>query len=315
MSDKLNLELVDNALDFILKSLDSIDTTESKDLKYTALHIFPGVLLILKERLRIIDWKLLFQNESKADKNKFKTGDFQSVNFDTLLKRLEENSVIIDNEFKNELKWLRNERNKIEHFAVNISVDALKSHIVKLFIHLSPFIQSELIDESLLNHDDERILKLNGFLFSFQEYIDKKIQLIQEVGLDDAIIPDINCPNCAQSTIEIHENEAHCHFCHTKYDNFEDEYISTNYCLHEIITTGGEDPRTECLECGEYSLIYINKKFICLQCGQNYKQENLKACDYGRCGGNLVYVSYTGDEEPWDELVICYDCLEHVNSL
>ncbi|MEC3267988.1 hypothetical protein P9133_26775 [Bacillus thuringiensis] len=129
MSDKLNLELVDNALDFILKSLDSIDTTESKDLKYTALHIFPGVLLILKERLRIIDWKLLFQNESKADKNKFKTGDFQSVSFDTLLERLEENSITIDDEFKNELKWLRNERNKIEHFTVNVSVDALKSHI------------------------------------------------------------------------------------------------------------------------------------------------------------------------------------------
>ncbi len=57
-------------------------------MKYTILHSFSGVELILKHKLKQIDWKLLFQKVNEADWSKLNDGSLYSVNHWELIKHL-----------------------------------------------------------------------------------------------------------------------------------------------------------------------------------------------------------------------------------
>lgn len=175
MTQKLELKMIDNGLDFILKSFDDL---ENNALKYTALHLYSGILLILKERLYQFDEKLIFENPSRFNKNSLKNGNFQSVKVDILLDRLEESNIILPKDFKNELEWLRSERNKMEHFQINIRVDALKSHIVNILIHFVPFIKNELVYNYYLDENNEKLQLITDYLHQYEQYVKAKLKSI-----------------------------------------------------------------------------------------------------------------------------------------
>lgn len=127
----IEFDLLENGLDFIENSLKAIlDTDEPQKLKYAVLHISAGIELILKEILRLEHWSLLFENINSADYNHLQSGDFQSVTFPSILKRLE--GIVggsITETHKKHFDTLKKKRNKIEHFAFKESSNALKSNI------------------------------------------------------------------------------------------------------------------------------------------------------------------------------------------
>jgi len=72
---KIELNLLDNGLDFIIEGLKpttrlwGYDKVESV-WKYSVLNIFSGIELILKERLRREHWSLIFEDVSNANEQK-----------------------------------------------------------------------------------------------------------------------------------------------------------------------------------------------------------------------------------------------------
>ena len=137
--EDINLKMVDNGLDFILKSLDTIDKSD-EDLKYSLLNLHAGIQLMLKEILYQKDWSLIFQKIEDADIDKLRNGDFSSVNYKMLVKRLkDECNLELDKKLSDKLNWLRKERNKAEHYQFVVSSDVLKSNIVQLLTYLIPF--------------------------------------------------------------------------------------------------------------------------------------------------------------------------------
>lgn len=110
--EDINLKMVDNGLDFILKSLDTIDKSD-EDLKYSLLNLHAGIQLMLKEILYQKDWSLIFQRIEDADFEKLRTGDFSSVNYKTLIKRLkEEYDLDLDKKLSDKLRWLKKKETK-----------------------------------------------------------------------------------------------------------------------------------------------------------------------------------------------------------
>lgn len=305
MGNQINLNMVENGLDFISKSLETVDKPDV-DLKYSLINLHAGIQLLLKEILYQEHWSLIFQNIETADKAKLKSGDFISVNHDTLIKRLQKIAGIeLDKNLLDRFDWLRMERNKTEHYHFVVTADVLKSNIVKLFAYLIPFIKSEIIEKGLIDSDIERFSEIFEYLNEFDEYVNERLDLIKE-KLSNVII--LQCPVCKQETIEFtDETDAYCYFCDDNIENFTENYIDSFVDTYSHMMDGGENPLLECPECDlETFLCLDGYQYVCLTCGVKPTQDEITTCTGPRCNEKILYRS---DE---DFLVFCECCREYI---
>ena len=128
MTQSVEFELADNALDYVLSAAEHAKTGTARDLKYAILHLFAGVELILKARLYAHNWTLLFAKTSKADQKLLQLGDFRSVDFETAWDRLDKQvGLSLESADFNHLDGLRKLRNKVQHFQIAVDAAQVKS--------------------------------------------------------------------------------------------------------------------------------------------------------------------------------------------
>jgi hypothetical protein len=76
----LEYSLLENGLDFMVSGVREVSGAhDQRRLKYGVLHLGAGIELVLKEKLRRFDWKLLFRYPKRIDQQKYLSGDFVSV--------------------------------------------------------------------------------------------------------------------------------------------------------------------------------------------------------------------------------------------
>lgn len=308
MMEDIHLLMVDNGLDFILKSLDTINNAD-EDLKYSLLNLHAGIQLMLKEIIYQKDWSLIFQKVEDAKRDKLRTGDFSSVNYKTLIKRLKtECNIELDKKLSDKLDWLKRERNKAEHYQFVVSSDVLKSNIVQLLTYLIPFLKTEMIEEGFFSSDDYRFSQIREYLHTFEAYVSERLKLIEDEV--DLINVPMHCPVCSQETVDFtDETESFCHFCDEYIDNFVEEYIYQFVDTYSAIKDGGEDPLVECPECEMNTFICLDGyQYICLTCGVRPTQEELTTCNGPRCNGMIIYKRYEDDAHFCD---YCLDYFKH----
>src|SRR5258708_1272958 len=138
--------LLENGLDFIWSALEGLSSNpDRRRLKYAVLHLSSGAELILKERLRREHWSLVFEKPENANRNKYEVGDFTSVSFQACLKRLVEIcGVGISEEQKRRVTSLRDKRNRLEHFGIADTVEALTADAAAALGFMVDFVDSEL---------------------------------------------------------------------------------------------------------------------------------------------------------------------------
>lgn len=167
--DNIKFDLLENGLDFILSS---VKFTLEEKYKYAILHLSAGVELILKERLRQEHWSLIFENIDKAQKEYLNSGDFQSVKFESSLKRIIEIcSINLSDENQKLLHDLKRRRNKIEHFAYHQSGIALKSLSSKILNFVFDFIHLELDDKEFTEQIVKQIDEIRAIAMEFTEFV------------------------------------------------------------------------------------------------------------------------------------------------
>jgi len=103
--------LTDNAVDFLNRAIDDFRDKP----KYSIVNFYTAVELFLKARLLHEHWSLIVVKG--PDRQKFETGDFQSVSFDDACARLQNivQSPVPDGARKN-FDAIRKHRNKMVHF-------------------------------------------------------------------------------------------------------------------------------------------------------------------------------------------------------
>lgn len=309
MDNRINLNMVENGLDFISKSIETVDKPD-EDLKYSLINLHAGTQLLLKEILYQEHWSLIFQNIETSDKDKLKSGDFVSVNHDTLIKRLQKiGGIEFDEHLLDKMDWLRKERNKAEHYHFVVSADVLKSNIVKLFTYLIPFIKSELIKTGYISSEDERFLEIQEYLNEFDEYVNGRLELLQNLLKVVEVV--LKCPVCNQETVEFtDETDAYCHFCDKNIENFPELYIESFVDTYSHLMDGGEDPLYECPECDlETFLCLDGYQYVCLTCGVKPTQNDLTTCTGPRCNEKFIYRRYSDDNEY--EVHFCDVCMDY----
>lgn len=301
----IELDLLENGLEFILSSLNPIlEQKDENDLKYSLLHLSAGTELVLKEILKNEHWSFVFEKIDSATLHDLQSGDFQSVSFENIIKRLENIAeIIILPEALSKFRALRKKRNRIEHFSFKENKKAVISLVSKVLSYLIELIKENLdikgsSEKSKIYYKD--ILHQSS---KFEEFtmlsLSKLKPLLTEHENNKTII--VECPECYHKTMPI-DGTSKCLFCGTSYDPEElaYQYIQNILGISEFITVkdGGEFPLEECPACDQEALVYMNDCYLCLACGEEWQDFELDHCNY--C--SRVYISKESS------IGMCDDC-------
>lgn len=142
VTQELKLNLLNNGLDFIQSGVRFFlhDEPDPVSHKYAILHLFSGLVLLLKERLRREHHSLIFKDLREAWKPNAKTVDFEEV-----ITRLEACAcVVLDERAKRTLRTAQGLRNLIEHYELTIDVRQAQAIIGDLSELAYLFLRDEL---------------------------------------------------------------------------------------------------------------------------------------------------------------------------
>lgn len=320
MSDRFD-DVVRNAFDFLGRSIDELEAHP----KYSVINFYSAVELFLKARLLKEHWSLIVAKPDEADKAKFLRGDFKSATLEEANKRLAK--IIGDGLTEEELKCfdgLRNERNKMVHFAhvalgdgddARKEMDRIISDHAKGWLHLR-----RLLTGRWAKHFDAYADTINAMDVRMKEQTralePKFLLLTDEITAAEAAGRHfMDCPSCGFKSFEVGEPV----------------WVGVGKCL----TCGLSSPviALECVDedCGKPILLTAGYE-RCSECAHDYEPEQiesvleehgkLRLTDYhdpddfthagcGNCDGYETVVPL--DTDMWF-CTDCFDIEEHVGQ-
>jgi hypothetical protein len=307
--DQVHFTLLENGLDFVWSAVEHLSVATSKrELKYALLHIVSGIELILKERLRREDWRLLFPKPENADAAVYKTGTFKSVDFVQLIERVEGYCYDGNWEAAESLQALRRQRNRFEHFEATESAEAVIASTAEALGVVLDFIREQLSGEdNEFTESEEALLSvIRGKLTSLDAFVQARLKSIApEVERAYAVLP---CPVCRQDALSV-DDGVECLFCGYKAEGetAADAYVANvmDVDRFRLEKDGGVWPVSQCPSCDWVACVASGEEgYLCYGCGSTWKIGDLEEC--GRCGR----LRGRDDDAP----TICGDCLDDLVS-
>ena len=316
----MNIEyrLFENGLDFILSSADylkQLNAVSQKNekkrlLKYSLLHLFSGIELILKYRLSQEHWTYVYADMNRADKKDFDDGNFQSVSIDRIFIRLKKLcGVDIKQHNRDGVERLRELRNKAMHFEIAENINAFEGHINKNLSFVISFVSDNFVisdlpeeEQGLLGQIRNVLKELNSHYKSALKLADKEVE---EKGLSGCLFI---CAACLEPYLWKNEGGGECIFCGEQYDG---ETLARLYlweqgiCEYSVVKDGGEYPCYDCPECGSNSLVMSDEYDFarCFTCEVEYCASEFKFCSW--CNG--VFMEWNEDDNN-----MCSTCWENL---
>lgn len=308
-SDNIQFDLIENGLDFVSSGVEHILKDKSPHLlKYAILHLSAGTELLLKEVLKNEHWSLIFENPNNAKYELLATGEFKSVDFETLITRLINISKIeLSEKDISILRQLRRLRNKIEHFEFNQNVKAIKSLSSKVLCLLLNFINENFEINSLSNTSKEYVEKLRSDAIKLKEFATlRTAQIRSDLTTAQKKYKIESCPLCRQAALVLND-DLQCLFCgySDKAEKVAELYAENilGESRYICMTDGGDFPVIECIHCGADT--FVDKSadgYVCFSCFETNQDSDLKSCTY--CGQLF--------ESREDESEMCEYCVDYL---
>lgn len=315
---EMNYTVLENGLDFILMAINNLsiinesatdDETKKRLIKYSLLHLSSGIELVLKHILFQEHWTYVFADMNKAKEKALQSGDFKSVDSETVIERLKGLCGIELNpkEIK-DLRNLRKSRNKVEHFNLNENLLSIENLIHKNISITIKLIVMHYNLNKFTDEENELFLKIKDLLRkSQQHYNDAKI--IAQRELEQSVVKShiTTCPECEEEFL-LRDGDTRCIFCgyEATGEDAARDYISNILGISEYETGkyGEEWPQYRCPECDSEALVFNweTKKAICFSCDYENDVSNFSFCS--RCG-----MPFIGGK---DELGICPECIVYI---
>ena len=275
------------------------------------LHISSGIELVLKERLRREHWSLVFDDPNQATKMAYETGSFTSVPFKGCIQRLKGVCGVNVSKAQEDKLWAtRDKRNRLEHFGIVDSADAVVSVAAGALDVLMDFIINEMNPEDLDKEDAESLAAIRKEMIALDAFVTERLKTLRP-ALKKASTAVVTCPACMQDT-SILQDGATCLFCgySAPPEDAADAYIADvlGESRYRLAKDGEDWPRHMCPECDTEALVdqgpggnqFPVDQFLCFACGTAWKEGDLDYC--GLCG------------QPYDlnenEMPVCNDCFE-----
>ena len=265
--DQLQLNLFENSVDYVLSAAEHASKDSSRNWKYAILHLVAGIELLIKARLQIEHWSLLFSQVDKASTTVMTSGNFHSVDFETACNRLQNIAgVTIDKNQSDHLNKLRILRNRIQHFDVELDIETVKSLIAKGLNFVLEFHDTELKGQGITDTEN-RLEQIHLHVREFSEFVSERLQVLQP-KLEEWESSE-GCPACWQETLIIGDGDPRCLFC--------------GYTIpsEEMAEQMAEFMVEVCPECQSESFAFVlftneDGGWLCTSCG-------IKGNSYERC--------------------------------
>jgi hypothetical protein len=291
--DKKDLldRLVENGLDFLSHSI-----REFKEFpKYSVIHFYTAVELLLKARLMFEHWSLVVSKQQEPDWDRFVAGDFQSVALDDAANRLQKaaRTGLTDRELR-AFRAVRTHRNKMVHFfheADSVEDGKLREKIAKEQFTAWYLLHSRLVDqwrdvfERWLGQIGEIDTKLREHRTFLQVVFDQKKPEIEKLREKGFAFDE--CPSCGFIS-QCHEQNG--------------RVLYTSTCL--VCGLSERHLTMECPACGE-PVAFINEGFAdCTSCGKHLDPEDIidALVDH-----DAAHEAAREGDDSWD-LANCGDC-------
>lgn len=295
---ELTFSLFDNSLDFLRWAMRyAQDNAERANWKYALLHLVSGTELLMKELLRREHWSLLFQNIDDAKEDQLAKGNFKSVDVETAIKRLQ--GIVgfaLDDAEKRDLRRLRDLRNRIQHFDINIKLKQLQACVARGLAIYASICERYGGDLAECPHE------IAHGILDFEKGVHERMKSIRP-QLDMSVRPTQQfrqCHKCWQDAV-VFANDlcAYCVFCGHDF-----------YKLEDLVNACSEGSMGDCPACEDGMLgfvAYTNEdgEVFCVCC--DFTTDRSYWTDCTRCG----HPYWRDDPEGGD---ICLDCWEQVTS-
>lgn len=242
------MNLIENAIDSFEHALEHYFSKKPNDFKYAVLHFHHAISLILKSRLAKEHFSLIYIKPEHAQNLNAST-----VGLDLSLDRLRVIPVDLNDEDKNQIKYLQKVRNQIEHHKFEINKNEIEACFSKTFSFMKKFIETEF------GEDIKDLLNENVFKKCVDEFYEheEKLKLAkiemwdfpQSLG-DRNEYSEIWCEECCEETIiypdpRLEYGRYKCYFC------------------------GDIGNAENCERCGEVFFVKNEEQSICEDCWQD----------------------------------------------
>jgi len=285
----IEFSLLENGLDFLLSAAEYSTRGDPRSLKYAVLHLDAAIELALKACLVKEHWSLLFANVDKANIGAMKSGEFVSVDLDSLLSRLRGAAKVHltdDNEKK--IRALHDLRNRIQHFAVRVKAETVKALLAFGSNFVLEFCSGQLSED--IDAHQQMFSEVKEELVGFKEFVDERMAALR--GQIEAAGDAVNwCPDCNQDTLVMgNGKEPYCIFCGE---------AKPTRAVAELIT---ETEVWTCPKCGEEALTLIllsneEATHYCVFCGFSGQCHECPRCGQMYSGGGAIC------ENCWDAIL------------
>jgi hypothetical protein len=276
---KIILNLLDNSIDYIYEAVEPILKGHDKSnhsWKYSVLHLYSGIELLLKEKLRQEHWSLIFQDISSATSRKLENGDFVSVYHDELIKRLKNISKV---DFDDEpIKKLRDLRNRFEHFEVDISLSECQNIVATALDEIIKFWETYLKAVSTVQQQ-EKFQRIKTIVTEFEVYRKQRLNKFEQaisgiLNSKNGLI--VLCPLCSSLSFAVFkddEKECKCFVCDERYRkqeylkyirNFENRQKAYGLMSYDSYNTNCQSCQKETRI--RYNISYDITLYCCLSC-------------------------------------------------
>ncbi|WP_329594441.1 hypothetical protein OG195_37745 [Streptomyces sp. NBC_01362] len=282
---------VANGLDYLLSAADHLqadedETVGARDLKYAILHLAAGAEVLLKARLQLEHWTLVFKDPGKAKREALKNGSLTSCTPDDTVERLRSIALVpIGDKEAKALRQLAEHRNALQHYGLtgtSSTVRAVEARTAEVLDFLIRFLDDELLPALT---DTERcgvaadMDELRHRLVYIQSFVKKRMQRLQ-VELRRVENSTVECDECWQWALVVGEGAVRCLFCSVT-------RTPADALLHHAVQVLGgpasnrgavgdePGPGELCTGCGAYTLLFnvqvavdpSTLKGMCFTCG------------------------------------------------
>ncbi|MFI6280491.1 hypothetical protein [Streptomyces sp. NPDC050988] len=302
-----------NGVDYLVSVVDLLKYKPTpRDLKYAVLHLQAAAEVLLKARLQIEHWSLVFKDVGKAKKRQYQDADFESAATVETVRRLRDivGISIADKDAKS-LDDLARTRNALQHYGLKASAPAIEARAVTVLDFLIRFLDEELLwklpseDRSKIAGDMDRI---RGGLTDIEIFVKKRMQRLRR-HLETVENYTVTCPNCLQVTLVVNEDDsrdAACYFCSAGYTPYQ---AAVAYTVEVVGHPAGDaySAVPACPECNDQAIalnvaIAADLRVLvdfCFSCARAFR--DLKEC--GRCARLFEPDHGEGvcDQCRWDE--------------
>ncbi|MEU6672284.1 hypothetical protein [Streptomyces sp. NPDC046727] len=308
---------VANGLDYLVSVVELLarqgESASARSLKYAVLHLAAGAEVLLKARLQIEHWSLVFTHPGQATRKALEDGSLTSCSPDETRQRL---TNIVGIEFtareKTALTELARSRNALQHYGligVRANAHTVTSTTVQVLHFLVQFVETHLLprlDEPELSTARQEMEVVRRGLRHIEGYARERMRaLVPQLG--PARASTIECPACTQWALVVSDSanvqgreatagvltaDAGCLFCGAAWTAEEAAADYIEWCWNYRLNGGPQGKVHRCPRCQHTLLVDCactaaaqdKLQYLCFGCSTAF--DDLMQCAH--CGGMQI---------------------------